>query len=307
MEIKHKIAIIGATSKTAEAMIRLFIAETDWDILLCTASTEYNFPKEVTVLTIDYEYPKQIRELFLEHMPTVIINTAAITNVDACEVDKKKSWNVNVTWAEQLCRTAAILDAHFIHFSSDYVFDGKSGPYTESDVPNPISYYGKSKLASENACKISYAKTTIIRTNVVYGYSSHNKIDFVQWIINMCELNKSFGVVNDQLSNPTLTDDIALGIKKIIEKKRTGLYHFGGLDFINRIYFAKKIAEIYHLDDSLIQPITTESLNQKAKRPLQSGLISLKASTDLGVKFCGIESGLITLRHQMHVFSQYSK
>jgi dTDP-4-dehydrorhamnose reductase len=141
----------------------------------------------------------------------------------------------------------------------------------------------------------------------VYGYSSHNKIDFVQWIINMCELNNSFGVVNDQLSNPTLTDDIALGIKKIIEKKRTGLYHFGGLDFINRIDFAKKIAEIYHLDDSLIQPITTESLNQKAKRPLQSGLISLKASTDLGVKFCGIESGLITLRHQMHVFSQYSK
>ena len=131
---------------------------------------------------------------------------------------------------------------------------------------------------------------------------SHNNEQILYDIQSLQEMEKQ--LFNGLETNTSLTTP---QIKKIIEKKRTGLYHFGGLDFINRIDFAKKIAEIYHLDDSLIQPITTESLNQKAKRPLQSGLISLKASTDLGVKFCGIESGLITLRHQMHVFSQYSK
>lgn len=299
-----RIALIGGNSKVGSAITRLFEKETDWQLHVFSSTLLHTSSDRIIYKQIDYANSKMLKENFFEVRPDFIINTAAMTNVDGCEENRKEAWFSNVTFVEQLARLSLIVESHLIHFSTDYVFDGAKGPYTEQDQPNPICYYGKSKLAGENAVLKSHANNTVIRTNVVYGLTTNDQSDFVQWVIKCHEANKTMNIVNDQLSNPTLTDDLALSVKRIIEKKRCGLYHIGGNSYCNRYEFALEIANIFHLDESLIAPIQTHSLNQKAKRPLRGGLINLKAHTDLGIQYSTIQEGLVRLRHQMNAINQ---
>jgi dTDP-4-dehydrorhamnose reductase len=185
---------------------------------------------------------------------------------------------------EYIAEAARVIDAHLIHISSDYIFNGKNGPYSENTIPNPIGYYGRTKLASENALKISGAIYTILRTNVLYGTAPDSRPDFVKWVVESLRNKKNIRIVIDQINNPTFIDDLVQAISKIIEFGRTGIYHIGGREFLSRFDFTNIIADYFHLDKSLVTPITTEELNQRAKRPLKSGLITLKAETELGYK-----------------------
>jgi len=298
------IAIIGGNSKIASALIRLLLKETTWNLYVYSMSLQKSSSERIVYKAIPYSDIKSWKEEFLSIRPEYIINTAAMTNVDACEEKKQEAWFANATFVEQLSRIALIIEAHFIHFSTDYVFDGRKGPYVESDQPRPISYYGKSKLAGENAVIHSHAFNTVIRTNVVYGFTNSDQQDFVKWVLNNADASKQMTIVDDQYSNPTLTDDLALAVKRIIEKKRSGIYHIGGNTQCSRLEFAMEIAKIFHLDTSLFLPIKTKALNQPAERPLMSGLINLKAHTDLGISFSTITEGLVRLRHQLHVHNQ---
>lgn len=304
MEHDMNIAIIGGNSKIASALIRLLLKETTWNLYVYSMSLQKSSSERIVYKAIPYSDIKSWKEEFLSIRPEYIINTAAMTNVDACEEKKQEAWFANATFVEQLSRIALIIEAHFIHFSTDYVFDGRKGPYVESDQPRPISYYGKSKLAGENAVIHSHAINTVIRTNVVYGFTNSDQQDFVKWVLNNADASKQMTIVDDQYSNPTLTDDLALAVKRIIEKKRSGIYHIGGNTQCSRLEFAMEIAKIFHLDTSLFFPIKTKALNQPAERPLMSGLINLKAHTDLGISFSTITEGLVRLRHHMHVHNQ---
>jgi len=299
-----RIALIGGNSKVGSAISRLLEKETDWQLHVYSSTLQQSVSDRIFCKHIEYADIKKLKEEFIEIRPDFIINTAAMTNVDGCEIQRQEAWFSNVTFVEQLARLSLIVESHLIHFSTDYVFDGTKGPYTEQDQPNPICYYGKSKLAGENAVLKSHFNNTVIRTNVVYGLTTNDQSDFVQWVIKCHEAKKTMNIVDDQLSNPTLTDDLALSVKRIIEKKRCGLYHIGGNTYCNRYEFALEIAKIFHLDESLIAPIQTHSLNQKAKRPLRGGLINLKAHTDLGIQYSTIQEGLVRLRHNMHAFNQ---
>ncbi|MFN5176530.1 MAG: dTDP-4-dehydrorhamnose reductase [Ignavibacteria bacterium] len=299
-----RIALIGGNSKVGSAISRLLEKETDWQLHVYSSTLQQSVSDRVFCKHIEYADIKKLKEEFFEVRPDFIINTAAMTNVDGCEIQRQEAWFSNVTFVEQLARLSLIVESHLIHFSTDYVFDGAKGPYTEQDQPNPICYYGKSKLAGENAVLKSHVNNTVIRTNVVYGLTTNDQSDFVQWVIKCHEAKKTMSIVEDQLSNPTLTDDLALSVKRIIEKKRCGLYHISGNTYCNRYEFALEIAKIFHLYESLIAPIQTHSLNQKAKRPLRGGLINLKAHTDLGIQYSTIQEGLVRLRHHMHAFNQ---
>ena len=299
-----RIALIGGNSKVGSAIIRLLEKETDWNIHVFSSTLEEDSSDRIRYRKLQYSDIKQLKEEFLELRPDFTINTAAMTNVDACEDLRQEAWYANVTFVEQLARLSLIVESHLIHFSTDYVFDGQKGPYSEQDNPNPICYYGKSKLAGENAVLRSHANNTVLRTNVVYGLTNSHQHDFVQWIIQNHESGTSMNIVDDQYSNPTLTDDLALSVKRVIEKKRCGLYHIGGNTYCNRYEFALEIAKVFHLDENLFKPIKTHTLNQKAKRPLRGGLINLKAHTDLGIQFSTIQEGLVRLRHQMHALTQ---
>ncbi len=294
-----KILIIGSRSKVAEAVIRHFLAETSWNLVLLSSGFSSRLDIDrITCYPFDYLQPQQLKEIMLRELPAFTINCAAMTNVDACEDDRSTAWNINVKLVETITRMCKITDSHLIHFSTDYIFDGAKGLYYETDTPNPLSYYGKTKLASENVCRTSGVTATIVRTNVVYGISSYNHTDFADWVITQFKKNAPFRVVTDQISNATLTDDIALALQRIVELQKQGVYHLAGVDWQSRLEFARCIAQVYDFNDAIIQPILTSDLQQKAKRPLKGGLLTLKAESELGVKFSTSLDGLSNLRRQ---------
>ena len=185
---------------------------------------------------------------------------------------------------EYLSESARVLDSHLIHISTDYVFDGKNGPYSENDIPNPLGYYARTKLASENTLKISGSRNTILRTNVLYGTAKFSRPDFVKWVVDSLRAKKEIRIVDDQINNPTFIDDLVQGINKVVELRKEGIYNIGGDEFLSRYDFTIMIAEFFKLDKSLIKRIKTEDLNQPARRPLKSGLITIKAQSELGYK-----------------------
>jgi len=255
--------------------------------------------KGVDYITCDISNREQVKKIVYDFCPDFIINAAAYTNVDKSEIERELAWKINVKAVEYIAEAARVIDAHLVHISSDYIFNGKNGPYSENAVPNPIGYYGRTKLASENALKISGAIYTILRTNVLYGTAPDSRPDFVKWVVVSLRKKENIRIVTDQINNPTFIDDLVQAINKIIEFGRTGIFHIGGREFLSRLEFTNMIADHFQLDKSLIKPITTAELNQRARRPLKSGLITLKAETELGYKPHLIPEALEEMRREL--------
>jgi len=235
-------------------------------------------------------------ELVKRIQPNVIIHTAAMTAVDLCETERERCWNINVKATEYLAAAALKVGARMIYISTDYVFDGTNGPYREEDVPCPISYYGRSKLAGENAIRGASNDWSIIRTIVLYGCGRGVKSSFVTWLLAELRSGRQVKIVNDQWGNATLADDLAAALDRFILMERKGLYHMGGYDFMNRWEFAVRIAGFFGLDEGLISPISTAELNQPARRPLRSGLVTDKAERELYYRFHNTEESLTVYR-----------
>ncbi len=248
---------------------------------------------------IDISDELQVADLILNTKPEFIINTAAYTNVDKSETEKELAEKINVKGVEYLARYANKASSHLIHISSDYVFDGKNGPYTEMDNPNPIGFYGLTKLLGEQVIEKNTSLYTIIRTNVLYGPAKYGRPDFVKWVYNNLKDNKSINIVTDQINNPTYLIDIASAIITIIENNIVGLFNIGGKEFLSRYDFTLRIADFYNLDKSLINPILTEDLRQPAPRPLKSGLINAKAKSIFNYSPLEIEESLKEMKEEL--------
>ncbi|MCX6140943.1 MAG: SDR family oxidoreductase [Candidatus Kapabacteria bacterium] len=292
------ITIVGAGSSLAGALIPLLIDETDEPLHLISGRALPFEDEKIQTSIIDVLDKNALKTSIMEAMPNTIINCAAMTSVDRCETERNMAWSVNVTLVENLTRMARIVDARIVQVSTDYVFDGLKGPYAEGAIANPINYYGKSKLAGEIVCLSGSNAAAVVRTNVLYG-TSKERPDFVRWVLDALDAGTPVRVVNDQYSNPTYIEDLADAISRIVMRKRSGLFHVGGADYVSRFDFAVKIAEFFKGDVSLIRAVTTAELGQAARRPLRGGLVPLKTETDLKMKMRGIESGLSSVRHAM--------
>ena len=231
--------------------------------------------------------------------PDCVIHTAAFTNVDGCEKEKDKAWKVNVDGAENIALACRDLKIKMIHISTDYVFDGRNGPYTETDKTNPISFYGKTKLESEKRISDILEDFVITRTMVLYGYSPGVRMNFVTWLIDKLRNKEKVKIVTDQYGTPTLADDLARAVIVLFEKDGRGLYNTAGSELINRYDFALRIAEIFDLDSSLIEKTTSDYLKQPAPRPLRSGLRVDKIRIEMGVDFSPVREGLLKMKKQM--------
>ena len=238
---------------------------------------------------LDITNQKNVEELIHNYKPDIIIHLAAMTDVDGCEKDPEIAFDVNVRATENLLKN---FRGKFIYISTDYVFDGEEGPYSEDDKVNPVSVYGKTKLYGENLIQESDIDWVILRSNIIFSYNDRTKASFVNWVVDSLKRKQIITVVNDQWNNPTWTNDLANVISMIIKKNISGLYHYGGGDFLNRLEFAKMIASAFSLDRELIQPITTPELNWLAQRPLKSGLYTNKIELDLGIEPFPIQKAL---------------
>lgn len=297
-----RVFITGSNGLLGQKLADLFSRSTNYKLLLTSKEVHSVFDEEaVPYRMLDTTFKRDVQHAVEEFEPEVIINAAAITNVDLCETERELAWKVNVTSVENLIYAAKLTGSRIVHISTDYVFDGKSGPYNELDRPNPVSYYGRTKLASENVLRTSGVPSVVFRTMVLYGTGIDIKANFALWLIENLREQKPVRVVDDQVGNPTLVDDLAYAVLKAVELRRTGLYHVAGPDLVSRYEFALALANVFGFDKKLITPMKTSMFKQPAQRPLKSGFITLKAEVDLGIRMSDMKQGLLAVKNQLAV------
>lgn len=296
--IKTRILVFGANGMLGQRLIEFYSKLPNIQLLSSSVEDKPVF-EDTEYRKIDITRRDEVKDLCYDFYPDVIVNAAAYTNVDLSETERELAWKTNVKGIEYIAEVSRVIDSHIIHFSTDYIFDGKKGPYSERDKPNPLGYYARTKLASENVLHISGTYNTILRTNVLYGIAHNSRPDYVRWVVNSLRGGQKIRIVTDQINNPTFIDDLIQAISKVIEYKKYGIFNVGGEEFLSRYDFTIKIADFFNLDKSLITPITTEELHQPSPRPLKSGLIILKAQTQLGYKPHSIIESLMKMKKEL--------
>jgi len=242
---------------------------------------------------------KELEKIVHDFKPTDIINSAAMTQVDQCETDKEACDLINHIAVKELIRMSKPFDTWMIHVSTDFIFDGESGPYDENAVANPLSWYGRSKLLAEQEV-LKEGDHAIARTVLVFGYvPGLSRTNIVLWLKESLENGKTVNVVEDQFRTPTFAEDLADGIARILMKDKTGIFNISGFELMSIRELAEKVADYWKLDKSLINPILTSSLNQPAPRPPKTGFIILKAETELGYKPHKFEDALSQIERQL--------
>jgi dTDP-4-dehydrorhamnose reductase len=232
-----------------------------------------------------------LQKLILDKSPDVIINTIAHSSVDLCETNHNDADFLHVDIPKIILDVSSEIGSKLIYFSTDAVFPGEiNKKYNENDIPNPINYYGKTKLNAEKLILNHSQKNTVLRTSVIYG--NHERSRFTNWILSYLKNNKMTDPFIDQFNTPTLVDDIAKILNKIIDGNICGLFHAAGPTCINRYDFALLLAKHSKLNSKLIKPVTKNEKKQLAPRPTFTCLDSSKLENILKMKFSDINSGI---------------
>jgi dTDP-4-dehydrorhamnose reductase len=296
--LKERLLIAGANGLLGQKLLHTFRG--DYDIL-ATGIEDKAFVQGAffRYIRADLTQRTEVHNLVRAFEPTGVLNAAAYTNVDGSETDRENCWKVNVTAVEYLAAAAKKVGAKLVHVSTDYVFDGNSGPYNENSRPNPLGYYGKSKLAGENAVIASGVDYAICRTMVLYGVGIGLRPNFATWLADMLSQGRPVNIVDDQLGHPTISDDLAGAMRAVFESKKSGIFHTTGADYVSRYDFAIKMAQVFGFDASRINRSKTADLNQKAPRPLESEFILDKLKKETGYLPMSLEASLTLLREQL--------
>jgi dTDP-4-dehydrorhamnose reductase len=303
-----KILITGSNGLLGQKLV--YLLKTKPEIKVVATSRGENRLKDKAgyeFLSLDITDKIQTEKVIAELQPDVIINTAAMTNVDACEIQKEECWKQNVIAVENIIYAVQINEKlktknsiHLIHISTDFVFDGANGPYKEEDLPNPLAYYSQSKYEAEKLIQKSNIKWSIARTIIIYGVADEmSRSNIVLWAKSALEKGAPLKIVNDQWRMPTLAEDLAEGCYLIAKKGATGIYHLSGKDFMRIDELVERVANFFHLDKSIISTVSSDTLNQAAKRPPKTGFILDKAINDLGYNPHSFEEGLAILAQQL--------
>ncbi|TMI06312.1 SDR family oxidoreductase [Candidatus Bathyarchaeota archaeon] len=239
--------------------------------------------------------------------PDAIVNTAALHNVDYCETHHEEAIRVNVKGTKNLVDAAAKNGSRLVHVSTDYVFDGKKGHYTESDAPNPPNYYAMTKLKAEKAV-LQSGSYAIARPSVVYGWnklestgvpsSSGKTINFAMYVLERLAKKETVKAVRDQFSSPTFADNLADALMRLVLYQENGLFHTAGRSCASRYEFALKLAETFEYNKDLVQPVLSNEFKQLAQRPLNSCLDVDRTEQVLGVRFMTLAEGIREMRVQ---------
>lgn len=297
-----KILVTGSNGLLGQKLVSLLKDDPEVD-LLATSKGKNRIPEieNVRYRSLDITVQSEVNDILIEERPDAIIHTAAMTNVDACENDPEGCVLMNVTSVEFLVRAAERINSHFILLSTDFIFDGKNGPYSETDEALPISVYGQSKLDAEKVVVDSdLERWAIVRTIIVYGVAADmSRSNVVLWAKKALEKGDPIRVVNDQWRMPTLAEDLAIGCTLVAKKKATGIFNLSGKDFMSILDLVKRVGEYFQLDTSLITPIASTELGQPAQRPPRTGFVLDKAQTVLGYAPRSFEEGLALLAKQL--------
>ena len=302
--MKKKILITGSNGLLGQKLVSLLLPNTNIE-LLATSRGENKlavlFP-QLPFVSLDVTNPGEVKSVVATHQPTHIIHTAAMTNVDECEVNQEACWKLNVDAVEYLVKAAEENNIHFTHLSTDFIFDGAAGPYDEEADASPISYYGESKLAAEKLVKQSRARWAIVRTVLVYGIvHDYGRSNIVLWVKNNLESQKPIKVVDDQFRTPTLAEDLALGCWLIADQDTEGIFNISSKELVTPYDMALQVADYFKLDASFITRADASSFTQTARRPARTGFIITKAEEQLGFRPHTFTEGIAVVASQLPI------
>lgn len=288
--MKHKIIGVGITGLVGSRIVELL--------------PEYDFVNASSETGVDITNYSTLVDTVEKNNADILIHFAAKTNVDSCEEDKKlgqngPAWKINVLGTENVIKACQKSGKKIIYISTDYVFDGKKEKYSEEDSPNPINWYARTKYEGEILIKSSCLPYLICRLSYPYRASFNQKKDFVRTIIDKLKNQERVNLMTDHIFTPTFIDDIAGGLKILIEKKTVGIFHLVGSQSLTPYDAGLLIAQEFNLNQSLIGKTTSSKyLINKAPRPLKLA-ISNDKMTSIGAKFLGFKEGLSVLKKQM--------
>ena len=254
---------------------------------------------DVRFLALDVSDAAQVQRVLLLEQPTHVIHTAAMTNVDECELNREACWLHNVTAVENLVQACARQSAHLTHLSTDFIFSGEAGPLAEDALPAPVNFYGQSKLAAEQAVQASAGPWAIVRTVLVYGVAhDYGRTNIVLWVRDSLRAGKPIKVVADQWRTPTLAEDLAQGCWLLARQSAQGIYHISGEELLTPYAMAMQVAAHFGLDAGLIERVDAHTFTQPARRPARTGFIIDKARRDLGYRPHTLAEGIALVSTQ---------
>ena len=296
-----RILLTGSNGLLGQKLVQLL--SNDVDIELIATSRGLNRLSNTTnyiYQSMDITDKADVKNVFETHKPQVVIHTAAMTNVDQCETEKENCWQQNVNALEYLIEASKSHKTFFLHLSTDFIFDGKSGPYDEAAEPNPVSFYGWSKLAAEKLVENSGLDWAIARTVLVYGIAQDmSRSNIILWVKKSLEERKNIKVVDDQWRTPTLAEDLAEGCFLIVSKKKAGIFNIAGKNLLTPYHMAMATADFFDLPTSYITRADSSTFTQPAKRPPKTGFILDKATTTLEYQPHSFIEGLSILKKQI--------
>ncbi|WP_353196099.1 SDR family oxidoreductase [Parapedobacter defluvii] len=297
----NKILVTGSNGLLGQKITDLALADNSID-LIATSRGENRHPVKSGYRYVDLDIidRQRLRATVAEYRPDVIINTAAMTNVDACEHDPEGCRKLNVEAVASLVELCETYGIHLIHLSTDFIFDGKEGPYAEDAEPNPLSLYGQSKWDAEKIILQSSCKWTILRTILVYGIvADMSRSNIVLWAKGALEKGQPLNVVNDQWRMPTLAEDLAQACLLAATQRAEGIFHISGKDLFAIHELVAAVADFWGLDKSLIREVSSSTLSQAAPRPARTGFILDKARSVLGYNPHSFQEGLELVDQQL--------
>jgi len=296
-----RILITGANGLLGQKLVSLLLGKDGVEIIATSrGNARIQGLDQAHYHSLDVTNIATVIDLFGKLQPDVVIHTAAMTQVDDCELNQEDCKIANIEAVRNVVAGCQAIGAHLVHLSTDFIFDGSEGPLTEDAEASPVNFYGETKLAAEKLIIDSRISWGIARTVLVYGVvPGLSRSNIILWVKESLENNKTINVVDDQWRTPTLAEDLAQGCWLMAKNKVTGIFNISGNDMLTPYDMAQLVAEHFELNNKYITRANSSTFSQPAKRPAKTGFIIDKAISELGYQPHSFKQGIEIIASQV--------
>ena len=295
-----RVLLCGSNGLLGQRLALLFSSRADLEVLNTGRQRSFVFDHHLFDYTqLDLTHRGDVKSLVSSFQPDVVVNTVAAVDVDWCEENRDLAWQTNVATAEHLADACRKVGAQLIHYSTDYIFDGRQGPYDESARPNPVNYYGKAKLAAENALLSAGIRVAVMRVSLLFGTGTGVKGNFGLKTVRTLREGGIVRATNEMGTNPTHIADAAAAGMAAAERNATGIFHVGGATYATRYDFALTLADTFRYDPSLVHLVAAADLRLPAARPRSTGFVLTKAEQELGYRPMNLREACLRFRNEL--------
>jgi dTDP-4-dehydrorhamnose reductase len=292
-----RITVTGANGLVGSRLCRLLAVE--GHTVTAVARGERRTVGDYQYLSCDLADHEGVGRALALSQPEVVVHTASMTEVDACERNPDAAWAANTVAAANVARHSRASGAHLVHVSTDYIFDGQDGPYDEDARPNPAGVYARTKWLGEESVRLLAGSWVIARTAVVYGYPPSQRPNFGSWLLGTLREGKTARLFVDQYVSPSLALNVAEQLAELAERRLPGIWNVAGAEVVNRMEFGEALVDMFGLDRRLLVPSKLADAGMASPRPPRSGLRVDKALAALKARPLGLRASLEQFRAEV--------